>query len=329
MYSKGKRNSPKDRKASPSSSGSSLDLFNLRSPPENNTPTFSTFGYANANSRYVNIRGNSSRQNAQGSSSSPFNTGVAASDKSSDPADPDTPKRKKEQNVFECMPTSSFEEVAFAAENGLGPLVPSATSPTLQQQQQQQQEGSNNNSGTYKLNSRNDDDDDDFGLFSSGGLGSSSRNHGSSSARGNVTKHRRDGQRECKFEFFGMDAAKLENFVRAKSIKPTCIQPGRTGNMIVCTYTFSSAESDRKVQEVLRYKCMENGNIIGVRQITEANQEQKKSSIFAENNSLGFDRYGEVAAVAPDNGKFSWRGYELLSFIFAWLWDLIETFFGW
>lgn len=326
MYSKGKRNSPKDRKASPSSSGSSLDLFNLRSPPENNTPTFSTFGYANANSRYVNIRGNSSRQNAQGSS--PFNTGVAGSDKSSDPADPDTPKRKKEQNVFECMPTSSFEEVAFAAENGLGPLVPSATSSTLQQQQQ---EGSNNNSGTYKLNNRNDDDDDDFGLFSSGGLGSSSRNHGSSrsSAKGNVTKHRRDGQRECKFEFFGMDAAKLENFVRAKSIKPTCIQPGRTGNMIVCTYTFNSAESERKVQEVLRYKCMENGNIIGVRQITEANQEQKKSSIFAENNSLGFDRYGEVAAVAPDNGKFSWRGYELLSFIFAWLWDLIETFFGW
>lgn len=299
MNSKGKRNTGKDKG---DRRGGPRDLFNLSSPNSYNSPIFTPhIGYGGSSKgRFFNLSENESptKKNSSNSSSGLANEPFASEGPSDDNAEgaPDTPKAKKEQTVFDSIPTSSFEEVAFAAENGLGPLVPSAASPTLPQ-------GGSDADGNraYSL------DSDYFGGFSTLSLG---------------TRQRREGQNEYVFEFFGMDAEKLEEYAMSKEIKPLRVRPGSTGNMIVCTYVFGDEEAGEKVRAVLDYRKIESGNIIGVHQVQSQN-EKAKTSIIVDNN-----RFDDDMEMVQDR-EFTWKGLGLLSFIFAWLWDLIESFFGW
>lgn len=293
MNSKGKRNTGKDRG---DRRGGPRDLFNLNSPNNYSTPIFTPhIGYGGASrNRFFNLSENESptkKSNDPFPPADPSNANANGTDENADDS-PDTPKPKKEQTVFESIPTSSFEEVAFAAENGLGPLVPSGNSPTLSPTGPD----ADGNAG-YSL------DDDYFGSFPS-------------------LRQRREGQREYLFEFFGMTTDKLEEYAMSKMIKPVRVQPGSTENMIVCTYIFEDEEASERVKDVLGYRRIESGNIIGVH-LVQNQSDKVKSSIIVKNNA--FDDDMDMV----QGREFSWKGFGLLSFIFAWLWDLIESFFGW
>lgn len=311
MNSKRKRSSPK---GTLSSNGTPYDLFGLKSSTDYNTPTLFSFSIAGTSTpRYVKI----GSQNDD----DPFNRRDGDASSASSSSSTDTPKRKKEgddeeQNVFACMPTSSFEEVAFAAESGLGPLVPSATSPSLSQP------NGDDNGSSNDLHSMSDDFDDDY-------YDDFGRNK--SVFRNSEAKKRRGGgggarQNEYVFEFFGMDADNLEKFAMSKSIQPRRIQPGRTENTILCTYVFSADEAGRSVQEVLNYRCVYEGNVISVNQVRSPSRDGRGSSIFA-NGSHNIDGYDEM--MMPPSNEVSWKGSGILSLIFAWLWNFIESFFGW
>ena len=313
---KGHKNSPSSETSSPSPGG----LFRLRAAVDYNTPTYPSIGLTgHMQSRYINF---GSGMLTKGSNGGPA-AAAAATDEGAN-AEEAAADVKKEPGMFDCMPTRTFEEAVTAAEIGLDPF----------------------GSDLYGDNTGNNSSSSSSSSSSS--ISSSGKTDGDSGdgSEEQIVQWRERGLRRYTFEFYGDDVEALKKFVESKEIRPQSVQPGQAPDAIRCMYLLEDdVERDRKLKEITRCTKTDTGKIIGVRQVggeeivgrssssslAAAAAAAASTSVFAGNSGFygGSTLYRAGACSAGSSDGRSMWDFGILSYVLAWLWDFIETFFGW